>query len=184
MLRAIVLAGVLVAGVSGIAFTVEGEKLDQSGPADVMQPYKQQSPPAKVYSGSAAIDRSRGVAFTNGTYGYPNEEYEAFSKGTPEAPGLTSANYPFAQKDRFVSIVDDLMNIYREGAENLKHNKDTRPELISYREKMGAALHDKLDAAEKALKSAKSSNQSNWDEAQKNTRIAFNELQALFVRKP
>lgn len=134
------------------------------------------------YSGSAPIDLSRGLPFNNGTFGNRNESYEAKATAGYTAPGLRASTYDYKERGQFVKSIQALFPIYQDAINNLKSNKDQRPEVKAYREQRLKDLEARLEAAQEATDKADSANENEWSGAQENARKAFVDLQALLVR--
>jgi hypothetical protein len=139
--------------------------------------------PSKRYSGATPIDLDNGAPFNNGTFGLPNAEYEAWSQPPFTAVGLNAKTYPYADKAHFVSVIEDRLDFYEAALTNWGHTRatDAKPEVVEYAKQATQAIQPKLEAARKALGSAKSAGSNDWTKAEADARQAYVELQGTYA---
>jgi hypothetical protein len=133
----------------------------------------QQKPlePATRYSGHTPIDLKNGVLFDNGTYGLRNANYEKWAAEPVITPGISTLNYPFAEKQELIHNLQESAQFIDDAIANWKITTSiTRPEAKAYGEQSVQTMQPLLDKFRDTIKIAANSSASDWEKNQSDAR--------------
>ncbi len=137
--------------------------------------------PAERFSGATAIDLKNGMGFNNGTYGKPNPEVQKFASSPTWAVSLSELGYPFENKDRMVTTLDERLAFFEQALWNWARVSDiTKPEVKEYAAKATADLAPRLERARSAWSKAKSAGRADWERASDEAKHAFLDVQSFY----
>lgn len=137
--------------------------------------------PAGRFAGTTAIDLKNGRGFNNGTYGVDNPEVKKYALAPTWAVSLSDLGYPYENKDRFVSTLDERIAFFEQAVWNWARVSDiTKPEVKEYAAKSTADISPRIERARSAWSKAKSAGRADWDKASEEAKHAFLDLQSFY----
>jgi hypothetical protein len=148
-----------------------GPKLSESKPLS----------PATRYSGDSPIDLTNGIPFNNGTFGLPNEEYEAWRDAPTVVPGMSEKTYAFESKATFVQAMEESAVFIEHAIWNWERtSSETLPEAAEYSKNAAETMRPLLKNYRDTIKKVSKAGRSDWDQMQAEGRRAVSNLRGTY----
>jgi hypothetical protein len=137
--------------------------------------------PATRYSGRTPIDLQNGILFNNGTFGLPNEEYEAWHDAPTVVPGMSEKTYPFESKAAFVQAMEESAVFIEHAIWNWERTTpDTLPETAEHSKTAAETMRPLLKSYRDTIKKISGAGRSDWDQMQAEGRRAVSNLRGTY----